>query len=292
MKNKKILITGINGLLGSTLELVLKKEGYDVYDIGVDIGDADAVNNFAAKNKNFDWIIHTAAITNVDFCEENKDLCYKVNFEGTRNIRNLARAINARFVYISTVSVFSGIEGNYKETDTPCPKNFYNLTKLLGEQPTLEYDLGLVLRLNLIGIHPKGSRGKNFFEWLVDSIKTDKDINLFSDVMINPLSNWTIAHLISEILRIKPKERILHFASKNILSKADIGKLVMEKFKDYKGKAKLMSIDNSSNNVLRPKEMWLNADYVQNKLNLKMPILEEEIKKILLNYNSSNDNNK
>lgn len=281
MKKQKILITGMSGLLGSTLEQILKKEGYDVYDINVDISNADAVNNFAAKNTNFDWIIHTAAVTNVDSCEKDRFLCYSVNAQGTKNVRDLAKTIEAKLIYISTASVFSGEEGNYKETDLPYPRNFYNLTKFLGEQVILEYNLGLVLRLNLIGIHPKGSRGLNFFEWLIDSIKTNKNIQLFSDVMINPLSNWTIAEFINNLIEINPQERILHLASKNILSKADIGKLVIKKLRNYRGKARFVTRDDNQSDALRPKQVWLNADYAQTKLGLEMPTLESEIKKIL-----------
>ena len=51
----------------------------------------------------------------------------------------------------------------------------------------------MVLRLNLIGIHPDGSRGQNFLEWLLDGFRANKDMTLFADACINPLSNWTIA---------------------------------------------------------------------------------------------------
>jgi len=155
----------------------------------------------------------------------------------------------------------------------------------LGEQIVLEYDLGLVLRINLIGIHPKGSRGVNFFEWLVDSIKANKDIQLFSDVMINPLSNWTIAEFISKIIKIKPEEKILHIGSKNVLSKADIGRFVIKELGNYKGKAKFISVDDNKTNAIRPKQMWLNTDHVQTKLGLTMPTLESEIEKILKRSN-------
>ena len=165
----------------------------------------------------------------------------------------------------------------------PYPKNFYNLSKLLGEQIVQEYPLGLILRINLIGIHPKGSRGLNFFEWLVDTIKSNKDIKLFNDIMINPLSNLTLAELISKLIKINPKKNILHFGSKNILSKADMGKLVIKFFKKYNGKAQFINTDEIANKTPGPKQMWLNVDYVQNKLGVKMPTLESEIKRILLN---------
>jgi len=279
MKKQKIIITGMNGLLGSILEKTLK-EDHDVAGIFVDIRDSVVVKDFGARQGQADWIIHTAAITDVDLCERDHRQCYDVNFEGTKNIRDLAKLVGAKLIYISTASVFSGIEGNYKETDVPYPNNFYNLSKLLGESCVSEYDKGLIIRLNLIGIHLQGSRGKNFFEWLVDSVIKNNDIRLFSDVMINPLSNFTIAELINKVIRIEPKEKILHISSKNILSKADIGKIVIDRL-GYNGKAVYSSIEDGNSQIKRPKQMWLNSDYAQTKIGLEMPTLEAEVEKIL-----------
>ena len=245
-----------------------------------------AIKNIAKQGKKYDWIIHTAAVTNVDQCEKDKKLCHDTNVKGTKNIIDLASSIKARLIYISTASVFSGKEGNYKESDLPDPKNYYNLSKLLGEQIVSEYSLGLILRINLIGIHPQGKngRGQNFFEWLVDSVKANEDINLFTDVIVNPLSNLTLAELIAQIIKKKPAENILHLGTNTRLSKADIGKIVIKHFKDYSGKAEYVSIDSASG-AERPKQMWLNTDCAQKNQGLKMPSCESEVKKILNNYN-------
>ena len=275
---KKILITGITGLLGSALQEILKEEGYDVYDIDVDITDGNAVKSVASEGS-MDWIIHTAAMTNVNQCEKEQTTCYDVNVEGAKNVRDLAKKLGAKLLYISTVSVFSGKEGNYKETDVPQPVNFYNHTKREGEKAVLEYEKSLVLRINLIGVHPNGSRGQNFFEWLLDSKKANKDIKLFSDVMINPLSNWTIAEFIGKIIEQNPEEKILHLGSSNVLSKTDIGKYVIKKLA-YQGKAEFVSVDSQSG-AERPKQMWLNCEYTCQKMGWRMPKLEFEIDKIL-----------
>ena len=122
MEKQSILITGITGLLGSSLQKILQNEGCDVYDIGVDITDGNAVKNVAPDGK-INWVIHTAAMTDVNRCEKEQSACYNVNVDGTKNIRDLAKKLGAKLLYISTVSVFSGKEGNYKETDVPWPVN-------------------------------------------------------------------------------------------------------------------------------------------------------------------------
>ena len=278
----KILITGINGLLGSTLAIVLKNNNHKVCGLDADI--TSRVKVLEYKNNKFDYIIHSAAKTNVAYCENNPRECYAVNVIGTRNVRDLAHKTGARLIHISTASVFSGNEGNYKETEVPYPRNFYNISKVLAEEAVSEYAKGLILRINLIGIHPmKGSRGLNFFEWLINSIETNKDMNLFKDIFINPLSNWTLAELVEEIVKIKPKEKILHLGTRNRLSKARIGQIAIKHFKKYAGQIKIISSDKI-NAPIGPKQMWLNTDYAQKNLNLKMPGLESEIKKILNHY--------
>lgn len=278
IEKENVVITGITGLLGSTLKIVLEKD-YNVYGIGLDISDAKALENYRILG-NIDWILHTAAMTDVNRCEKDRTACYNVNVLGTKNVRDLAKKFDAKLLYISTASVFSGEEGNYTEHDIPYPKNFYNLTKLLGEQTVLEYENAIVLRINLIGVHHLGSRGQNFFEWLVDSIKANKDMKLFSDVMINPLSNWTVAECIKKIVGKNPTEKILHISSSNVLSKADIGNLVIKKLENYKGNLETTSVGNAGGPA-RPKQMWLNAEFTQKEMNWQMPSLENEINKIL-----------
>lgn len=279
-RRKNILITGATGLLGSVLKIVLERD-FKVHVFDLDITDGKKVKKYSLKEK-IDWIVHTAAFVNVDGAEADQHQCYQVNVEGTRNVAELAKRLGAKMIYISTVSVFSGQEGNYKENDVPYPKNFYSLTKLLGEFVVQNYENALILRLNLIGIHPEGSRGRNIIERIYNAVKNKKNIKLFSDVVMNPLSNWTVAESIKKIIEKNPKEKILHIGSKNILSQVDIGKLVIGHFKNYTGNIEVLSVDQNKG-ASRPKKMWLNAD-VAKKLGLLMPLLESEIEKIIKNY--------
>lgn len=280
MKRKSYLITGGTGLLGATLSRLLEEAGHEVRCIEGDISDVAAVSCYRSLKGAVDWVIHTAAMTNVDQCERERTVCWNTNVNGTRIVRDLARFLGARFLYTSTASVFSGEKGDYREGDIPYPKNFYNFTKAVGDILANEYEGGLVVRFNLMGIHPAGSRGKNFLEWLVDTVRADKDISLFTDVMINPLSNWTLAEFIYHITSLTPRERILHLASSGVWSKADIGKMVMAYFPKYQGRVRYILSDELSPGAYRPKEMWLNTDRTKMITNLTMPLLEEDVKKI------------
>jgi dTDP-4-dehydrorhamnose reductase len=129
----KVFITGGTGKLGKELIKIFPNSLHPTHS-ELDITDKVAVHNFIKKNLP-EIIIHTAAITSVRLCEEEKELAWKVNVGGTENLVEtcLIYQPNCYFVYISTACVFHGDKGNYVETDLPYPKNFYSLTKLIGE---------------------------------------------------------------------------------------------------------------------------------------------------------------
>lgn len=284
------LITGSSGLLGSELAKYLASTGKKVAGIyrsssnlvepgmesfSCDISDPGLVDELAARLGSVDCIVHCAAMVNIDKCEKDKKLCFGTNVVGTRNVVSLARRLEAALVYISTSTVFSGITGNYKEDDTPDPRNFYSLSKLLGEEAVLAYHRGVVIRTVPIGIHSLGRPPLSFFEWLLDSIKNNKDFDLFVDSNINPLSTVTLSRLIPEALNIG--HGILHLGSRDHLSKAEIGKLVLKNFPDFSGRVRYISMDEKKDFTYRAKEIWLNADKAI-ALGMVIPSLESELK--------------
>jgi dTDP-4-dehydrorhamnose reductase len=254
---------------------VLPDAGFRAIPLSGDIRDAAAVGKQIAEMSPV-YVVHAAAMTYVAACERQPQEAFTVNGEGTKNVVAAARAANAPILYISTASVFRGDHGDYREEDTPEPTNAYNQSKREGERHTLDYDRGTVLRLNLIGIHPDGSRGKNFFEWLLDGIRADKDMTLFADACINPLSNWTIAALIAKILTRDGLGKILHIGSRDVKSKAAIGELARARFPGYRGTVQPGSVDATADGVFRPKQMWLNTDKAAALLG-PMPTVAQEL---------------
>src|SRR3989344_5075338 len=295
MSNQTILITGASGLLGLELLHYLGDNGFDAVgtynsnpklvdknykNLKCDVGDAGSVTSLAKKIDRVNVIFHCASMTNIDKCEKNREACWQANVIGTRNMTELAKKHRTKLIYISTGSVFSGEKGNYKENDTPDPKNFYSWTKLLGEEAVLAYDKGVVVRTVPIGIHGIGRPQANFIEWLVDSVSNDQSFNLFNDVYINAISAKTLAGLLLKVPKVF-KKGVLNIGSKDRLSKAEIGQAVISKFPNFSGEVKLISVDDMSGNfAARPKEMWFNIDKAV-KLGLKMPNLKDELELIL-----------
>jgi dTDP-4-dehydrorhamnose reductase len=258
---------------------VLPKAGFHAVPLTGDIRDAAAVATQIAQAMP-DHVVHAAAMTYVAACERQPQQAFAINGEGTKNVVAAARTAGAPVLYISTASVFSGDHGDYREEDAPEPTNAYNRSKCEGERHTLEYESGVVLRLNLIGVHPDGSRGKNFFEWLLDGFRADNDMTLFADACINPLSNWSIAALIGKILARDRFGKILHIGSRDVKSKAAIGELVRARLPDYRGALQQGSVDVIADGVFRPKQMWLNTDKAA-ALFGPMPTIAQEIDMIM-----------
>ena len=254
-----VVVTGSRGLLGATLMRVLPEAGFRAVPFTGDIRDAEAVATQIAQAAPA-YVVHAAAMTYVAACERQPQQAFAVNCGGTKNVVAAARAAGASLLYISTASVFRGDHGDYGEEDAPDPTNAYNRSKREGERHTLDYDRGLVLRLNMIGIHPDGSRSQNFLEWLLDRFCANEDMVLFADACINPLSNWTIAALIAKVMTRDGSGKILHIGSRDVKSKAAIGELVCARFPGYLGTVRPGSVDAIADGRYRPKQMWLNTD--------------------------------
>lgn len=138
---KHILITGGSGNLGTQIQKHVECFAPDVAEL--DITDIASCKR-AIKKYDPDTIIHGAAWTDVAGAEQKREQCWAVNVTGTENIAKASAG--RRLVYISTDYVFDGEKGNYSEEDIPNPKNFYALTKLMGEAMIRQYPGSLVIR--------------------------------------------------------------------------------------------------------------------------------------------------
>lgn len=147
----QVLITGGTGKLGRELVKVFPESLHPTrQELRLEV--KSQLDDYFSKHKT-DIIIHTAAVTNVAYCEENRKEAYEINVEGTENLIDACRNHNpdCYFVLISTACVFRGDVGNYVETDLPYPKNYYALTKLLAEYAVKSSGLKcLIARTNFV----------------------------------------------------------------------------------------------------------------------------------------------
>ncbi len=145
-----ILITGGTGALGRELQKIIP-ENISPTHKELDITDKEKIKYFFQHHK-IDTVIHTAAVTQVRTCEDDKSLAWNVNVQGTKNLVNevVQSKLNINFVYVSTACVFDGHSGMYAENSIPYPGNFYSLTKLLGEFEITKLENSLIIRTNFV----------------------------------------------------------------------------------------------------------------------------------------------
>lgn len=242
---KKILVTGVNGLLGQAL---LKKldNGFKLYAAAIedsmflkelsdrvayhqlDIADQKSCRDFVSTIKP-DAIINAAAFTNVDACEEEKELCWRVNVKGAENLANAARRNMALMVHISTDYIFDGEEGPYSEEHKPNPLGYYGKSKLASENVVRVAGIPYaIIRTNVLygsGIDVKN----NFFLWVYHSLKAEKSINVVTDQFNNP----TLAEELADGIRLlieRSKYGVYNIAGKEYLSRYQFACKVAEVF--------------------------------------------------------------
>jgi dTDP-4-dehydrorhamnose reductase len=145
-----MLITGGNGALGIELKKIFPDSVTPDHK-ELDITQKKKVLEFFEKN-DIDIVIHAAALTKIRPCEENKELAWKTNVEGTKNLVEAILSSNKkiRLIYVSTACIFDGHSGMYKEDSVPYPENFYALTKLIGEHEISKLSDYLIIRTNFV----------------------------------------------------------------------------------------------------------------------------------------------
>jgi dTDP-4-dehydrorhamnose reductase len=174
-------------------------------------------------------VIHTAALTDVDFCEENQELARKVNVDGTRYLAEAAEEAGARLVFCSSDMVFDGRKGFYKETDRVHPLNFYGRTKVQGEEIVREVCSDyLIARVSII--YGWGSPFyRSFADKLLEGFRAGKEAVLFKDQVRTPIHTDDLSEALLEIAG-KDIKGLLHLGGSERISRYDFGRRFAEKF--------------------------------------------------------------
>ena len=215
----KVFVTGVNGQLGHDVSNELSKRGYVVLasDISkeysgidkninynkyysLDITNKEAVDKIIEETRP-DVIIHCAAWTAVDLAEEetNKPKVYAINVEGTRNIAEACKKVDAKMLYLSTDYVFNG-EGNspWKADDKDySPLNYYGKTKLEGEIAVSSIlDKYFIVRIAWVF----GLNGNNFIKTMIKVGKTHNEVRVVNDQIGTPTYTFDLARLLVDMI--------------------------------------------------------------------------------------------
>ena len=282
----KVAVTGASGLLGSNLALEFCRAGHEVTAVyrqhalclaGVravacDLTDSALLSRVIADAK-ADCIVHSAAATNLEWCEAHPSECLRVNAEVPGDVAALARRTGAAMVHISTDAIFDGVSGGYRETDDPSPVNQYGRSKALGEAAVLKECPGaLVLRTNIYGwnLQPKSSLA----EWVLALLERGLAVPGFCDVIFSPVLVNYLAGWIVELVGSR-ESGIFHVASRDHVSKHEFARQIAEVFGLDAALVREACIAESTLTAPRPRNTWLNGGKLCAVLGRPLPSIRE-----------------
>jgi dTDP-4-dehydrorhamnose reductase len=236
----RILITGASGLLGLNLTLeaadqhtvygqvnnnAIQTDAFTV--LQTDLLKPGAVE-FLLTESQPDWVIHCAALANLEACEKDPKLAQELNTAVPRKLAERCRQGGARLLHVSTDAVFDGVTGGYTETDTPNPLSAYAQTKLEAEYAVAFANPdAIIARVNLFGWSLMGRRSLG--EFFVNNLLAENPIMGFTDVYFSPLLVNDIADIFLNILE-KGLTGLYHVLSSDQMSKYEFGVEIAQRF--------------------------------------------------------------
>lgn len=285
----RIFITGGGGLLGSKLAEIALEEGHKVFSgynrnlpangvpVRLDLSEDCSIDK-AIDMARADVIFHTAALTDVDKCEIERNLACQINARGTKLLADAAKKSRAFMVYVSTDYVFNGRRGSYSEDDATSPINHYGYTKHLGEKYA-----DCVARSCVIYGSRHASGKINFALWIIEKLQKGEEIRIVTDQYISPTLNTNLARML-----LKVGERrligIYHLAGAERISRYDFACRLADAFGVNKGLIVPSKMADIGWKALRPMDSSMDVSKATQTLEEKpwniaesFKVLKEEI---------------
>jgi dTDP-4-dehydrorhamnose reductase len=292
----RILITGGTGLLGYWVTKAFGDRGFTVYAtyheksppqinvkwVKLDLENLEHIVDVVKEIKP-DVIIHTAAYTDVDGCEVNKEKAYKVNYLATKALAKTSKDAEL-FIYISTDYVFDGLKGMYRENDVPAPINYYGLTKLLGEVAVASITPNnCIIRVSgLYGYSPTGKR--NFGLIALEKLMKGEAVEAFINQWLSPTYVKFLAEKLVKVAEMKVTG-VLHIAGER-LSRYEFATTLAYILDVEKSLVKPKRIEEAKLAALRPRDSSLNTVKAR-ELGLAFPSIHECLKDMIFSYRGS-----
>jgi dTDP-4-dehydrorhamnose reductase len=289
----KILITGAIGLLGHRIVEHCLEDGIEVQatDISVptysdtddgvtllklDITDLQSTISTLGSVKP-DAVINTAAMTNVDQCEVEKEAAWKVNVEGARNVAEACEKSGAHLVHLSTSYVFDGEKGFYDEEDRPNPLGYYGLTKLKGEEAiqSIASDY-CICRTDVIFGWGRQDR-PNFATWVITNLEKKQDVKVVTDQINSPTLNTNLAEMVVDVAR-KHVKGILHTAGATRINRFDFAKKISSIFRLDEKYIQSVKSEEFTWKAKRPKDASVNVGKAKRILSHKPLSIDDALK--------------
>ncbi|OUV74694.1 MAG: NAD(P)-dependent oxidoreductase [Flavobacteriales bacterium TMED123] len=299
----KILITGSNGLLGQKLLYKLRiddsvdlvatskgenrvtvRDGYAYHSL--DITNKAALEELISTQKP-DVVINTAAMTNVDLCEDKKESCDVLNVDAVQYLANACARIDAQLIHISTDFIFDGEDGPYTEEDMPNPLSYYGLSKLKSEQLLQVHSVKWTILRTIIvfGVGENLSKG-NIVLWAKEALAKGDSLNIIDDQFRAP----TLAEDLADICILAAKKKalgIFNASGKDIMSIYEIVERVAKYYGNSTNNLNKISTATLNQKAVRPPKTGFILDKSINELGYRphsfeecLAIMDEQLKTI------------
>ena len=292
---KKLLVTGFGGFVAGSVIAHAKKE-WEVHAVDkIDVpADPKGINYYSLDLLDFDKleklfdeigpdaVIHTAAIADIDFCENNQDVAEKVNVGITKKIAELCDASGAKMVVCSTDTVFDGKKGMYTEEDRPHAINFYAETKVKVEGIVKALDRGVVARLSLVMGLPVIGSGNSFLARTIEKLKNGESVKFPENEIRTPVDVITLGSSLVELAG-NDFTGIIHLSGSTRINRYEMARQIAGKL----GYSKDLIIATNSNamegRAPRPDDASLDNSLAKKILNTPMRTLLEGLE-LTLNF--------
>lgn len=276
----KVLVTGVKGQLGYDVVRELQSRGHEA--IGVDIEEMDITDETAVSRVMEETapeaVIHCSAFTAVDRAEEEQELCYKVNVQGTENIAKMCQKLGCKMLYLSTDYIFSG-EGQrpWEPEDTPSPLNSYGQSKYQGEVALRQYvDKYFIVRISWVF----GINGNNFIKTMLRLGKENGAVKVVDDQIGSPTYTFDLAKLLVDMIETE-QYGAYHATNEGICSWYEFAKEIFQEANMKEVTVTPVSSEEFPVKAKRPKNSRMSKEkLVQNGFSL-LPSWQDAVKRYI-----------
>ncbi len=286
--SKTILIIGANGFLGSN---ILKlRETKEVRDLNYQFLAGDIENSNIPIDVTFyhinitnpqdtlkkvevispDIILLTAAMTNVDQNEVDKELATAINTEGPKNVLDACKKADSELVFLSTDFIFDGIskKGNYNENDTPNPLSHYAKTKYNAEQAIINSEIEYTICRAAV-LYGWNKEKQNFITWIINKLQQNEPIQIVTDQLNSPTFVKNLAEILIKLIE-KDAKGIYHTAGDCTLNRYQMALKCAEVF-NLKNEL-ISQIESIEQKAIRPKNAGLDISKLKNLIGSDLKI--------------------
>ena len=282
---RAVFITGIAGLLGSNIAYILR-DRYRISGMDRNPIRIKGVNNRVGSVLNYDalrsmilqdrpdYLIHCAALVNLDRCEEVPDEAWELNYQLTKFLADLCGEIHCKMIFISSDAVFAGnVAGLNSETTPVAPISVYGKTKAAAEQEVLKNPRGLVVRTNIYGYNFRDK--SSFGEWIKNTLESQLELNMFTDLWFSPI----LVNELTEILAMCMEQDVsglYHICSTGSISKYDMAVEIQKVF-GLLGTINKASMKHFAFKAPRTQNMGMDNTAIRERLGISIDTPEESV---------------